>query len=83
MLHVRVSLSLYLSSNCSKQSLVVFAASSRKMVWCESGDPIGTSRLNCVTRNFVRRFEIGHGAELKLHGDVEPDVLALHDVLLK
>lgn len=52
---------LYLSSRCNKQSLVVLAASSKKIVWCESGEPIGTSRLNCVTRNLVRRVVIGHG----------------------
>lgn len=83
MLHVRVSLALYLSSNCNRQSLVVLAASSRKMVWCESGEPIGTSRLSCVTLNLVRRFVIGHGAEPKVHGDVEPDVLHEPDVLFK
>lgn len=80
MLHVRAPFALYLSSSWSKQSLVVLAASSRKMVWCKSGESDGTSRLNWVTRNLVRRFVIGHGTDPNVHGDVDSDELV--DVVL-
>lgn len=54
-------LSLYLSRSCNRQSFVLVAASSMKIVLWLSGAFCGTSRLNSVMRNLVRLHLSIHG----------------------